>query len=55
MYDLYQSPTSRENPNEGIFGNNALWFILSNTFWRSIKITPVRRPKSKPLDILFVK
>ena len=54
-YDLYHSITSRENPNDGIFRSNILWSIISNAFWRSINITPVRRPESKPLDILPVK
>ena len=54
-YDLYQSITSRENPNDGIFRSNILWSIVSNAFWRSIKITSVRRPESKSLDILSVK
>ena len=54
-YDLYQTITSRENPNNGIFRSNILWFIVTNAFWRSIKIIPVRRPESKPLDILPVK
>ena len=54
-YDLYQSITSREKPNDGIFRSNILWSIVSNAFWRSIKITPVRRRESKPLEILSVK
>ena len=53
-YDLYQSIASRENPNDDIFRSNILWSIVSNAFWRSIKIIPVRRPESKPLDILSV-
>ena len=53
-YDLYQLITSCENPNNGIFRSHILWSVVTNAFWRSIKITAVRRPESKPLDILFV-
>ena len=54
-YDLYQSITSRENPSDDIFRSKILWSIVLNAFWSSIKITPVKRPESKPLDILSVK
>ena len=30
-------------------------YIVSNAFWSSIKTISVRRPESKPLDILSVK
>ena len=46
-YDLYQSITSPENPNDDYFRSNILLFIGSNAFWRSIKTIPVRRPESK--------
>ena len=54
-HDLYQTITSRENPKDGIFRSNILWSLVSNAFWRSVKITLVRRPESKLLDILSVK
>ena len=54
-YELYQSITSRENRHDSIFRSNILWSIVSNPFWSSIKIISVRRPDSKPLDILSVK
>ena len=55
MYDFYQSRASYENPNGGIFRSNILWSTVSNAFWRSIKIIPVRRPESKPLNIFSIK
>ena len=54
-YDLYQSITLHENPNNSIFRSNILWSIVLNAFWRSIKMTPIRRIESKPLDILTAK
>ena len=51
-YDLYQSITSREDLNDGIFRSNVLWSMVSNAFRKSIEITPLRRPESKPSDIL---
>ena len=31
------------------------WFIVSKAFCKSMRIIPVSRPESKPVNILFVK
>ena len=31
------------------------WLIVSNAFWRSIRIIPVTKPSSKPFKILSFK
>ena len=31
------------------------WFIVSKAFCKSMRIIPVSRPKSKPVNIPFVK
>ena len=34
------------------FFKSMSWLIVSNAFWRSIKIIPVTKPSSKPFKIL---
>ena len=37
------------------FFKSMSWLIVSNAFWRSIKIIPVTKPSSKPFKILSFK
>ena len=53
-YEWNQLSVSSLKPTVFNFYNSILWLILSNSFWRSISIIPVRRP-SKPFKILTFK
>ena len=44
-----------ENPREAIFLRRLSWLIVSNAFWKLMRIIPVSRPESKPDDVLSVR
>ena len=46
---------SSQKPLALNFSSSILWLIVSNTFLRSISITPVKRPLSKTFQILLFK
>ena len=51
-YEWNQFTVSSQKPIAFNFSKSILWSIVSNAFWRSISIIPVKRPLSKPFKIL---
>ena len=51
-YDVHHLIFSSVKPRKGIFLIKMLWSIISNTFCKSIRAIPVRRPELKPFVIL---
>ena len=44
-----------ENPREAIFFSRMSWFIVSKAICKLMRMIPVSRPESKPVNILFAK